>query len=216
MVYLGDSRTANVLGKGKVFLKLTTGKTLVLNGVLHVPNIRENLVYMALLGEFKIKMSFGSDKIVMTKNNVFMGKGYCNYELFVLNVANVMNENAYSSTYFLDSIDLWHARLRHVSLSYLKKMNSIGLISSLNSSSMNKYGICVKAKITKKTCAFLNRETELLSLIQTYLEDFKQTMTKRGEKYYVTFIHDFSRYTKLICLEVKMKLITCFYYIKQK
>jgi hypothetical protein len=106
VVYLGDSRTANVLGKGKVFLKLTTGKTLALNGVLHVPNIRENLVYMALLGEFKIKMSFGSDKIVMTKNNVFMGKGYCNYELFILNVANVMNENAYSSTYFLDSIDL--------------------------------------------------------------------------------------------------------------
>ncbi|XP_027124162.1 uncharacterized protein [Coffea arabica] len=28
VVYLGDSRTANVLGKGKVFLKLTSGKTL--------------------------------------------------------------------------------------------------------------------------------------------------------------------------------------------
>nr|XP_027098851.1 uncharacterized protein LOC113718131 [Coffea arabica] len=27
VVYLGDSRTANVLGKGKVFLKLTSGKT---------------------------------------------------------------------------------------------------------------------------------------------------------------------------------------------
>ena len=41
VVYLGDSHTAQVLGKGKVMLKLTSGKTLALNDVLHVPNIRE-------------------------------------------------------------------------------------------------------------------------------------------------------------------------------
>jgi len=35
-----------------------------------------------------------------------MGKGYCDHELIVLNVANVMNENTYSSTYFLDFIHL--------------------------------------------------------------------------------------------------------------
>ena len=39
LVYLGDSRTAKVLGKGKILLKLTSGKTLALNNVLHVPNI---------------------------------------------------------------------------------------------------------------------------------------------------------------------------------
>jgi hypothetical protein len=42
-----------------------------------------------------------------------------------------MNENASSSAYLLDSINLWHARLGHVSLSYLKKINSIGLIFGL-------------------------------------------------------------------------------------
>ena len=39
VVYLGDSHTAQVLGKGKVMLKLTLVKTLALNNVLHVPNI---------------------------------------------------------------------------------------------------------------------------------------------------------------------------------
>jgi len=73
MVYLGNSRTTNVLGKGKV-LKLTSSKMLALNEVLHVPNIKENLVYVALLGNFNIKMSFESDKIVMTKNNIFVGE----------------------------------------------------------------------------------------------------------------------------------------------
>ena len=41
-VYLGESRTTPVLGKGKVLLKLTSGKTLALNYVLHVPSIRVN------------------------------------------------------------------------------------------------------------------------------------------------------------------------------
>jgi len=79
VVYLEDSRIANVLGKGKVLLKLTLGKTLALNEMMHVPNIRANLVSMALLGKFRIKVLFKFDKIVMTKNNVFMGKGYYNH-----------------------------------------------------------------------------------------------------------------------------------------
>ncbi|XP_071939234.1 uncharacterized protein [Coffea arabica] len=129
VVYLGDSRTANVLGKGKVFLKLTSGKTLALNDVLHVPNIRANLISVALLGKVGVKVSFESGKIIMTKNNVFVGKGYCNQGLFVLNISNVINENASSSAYIVDSISLWHARLGHVNIGYIKKMQSCGLIS---------------------------------------------------------------------------------------
>ena len=84
VVYLGDSRTVKVLGKGKVLLKLTSGKTLALIDVLHVPNIRANLVSVALLEKVGMKVSFESDKILMTKNNVFVGKYYCNQGLFVL------------------------------------------------------------------------------------------------------------------------------------
>jgi hypothetical protein len=58
---------------------------------------------------------------------------------------------------------------------------------------MNKCEICVEVKITKKTWAFVKRETKFLNLIHTDLE--KQTMIRGGKKYYVTFIDDFSRYT---------------------
>ena len=46
-VYLGDSRTTEVIGKGKILPKLTSSKTLALNDVLHVPNIKTNLIYVA-------------------------------------------------------------------------------------------------------------------------------------------------------------------------
>ena len=65
VVYLADSHTAQVLGKDKVMLKLTLGKTLALSDVLHVPNIIENLVSVTLLGKVGIKVSFEYDRIVM-------------------------------------------------------------------------------------------------------------------------------------------------------
>ena len=94
VVFLGDSHTAQVLGKGKVMLKLTSGKTLVLSDVLHVPNIRANLISVALLGKVGVKVSFEYDRIVMTQNNIFVGKGFCNQGLFVLSISEVINGNA--------------------------------------------------------------------------------------------------------------------------
>jgi len=39
-VFMGDSRPFPVVGKGKVLLKLTSGKILSLTDVLHIPEIR--------------------------------------------------------------------------------------------------------------------------------------------------------------------------------
>ena len=43
-VYMGNSTTVVVMGKGKVLLKLTSGKTLSLNNVLYVPFLHRNLL----------------------------------------------------------------------------------------------------------------------------------------------------------------------------
>jgi len=101
-VNFGDFRTTPILGKGKVILKLTSGKTLALSDVLHVSSIRVNLISVALLGKVGVKVSFEFDKIVMTKNNVFMGKENCDQGLFVLNISEIINESC-SSTYIVNS-----------------------------------------------------------------------------------------------------------------
>ena len=165
VVYLDDSHTAQVLGKCKVMLKLTSGKTLSLNDVLHVPNIRANLVAVALLGKVGVKVSFEYDKIVMTKNNIFVGKGFCNQGLFVLSISKFINGNASSSAYLVDSYDIWHARLGHVSSGYIKKMQTLGFIYNIDYSGLSKCQICVISKLTRKTCGSLTRETKLIELI---------------------------------------------------
>ena len=76
-----------------------------------------------LLGKARIKVLFDSDIVTLTKNEVFVGKGYDDEGLFVLNVDQVINENGSSScAYLVVSIDVWHGRLGHVNLGYIKKM----------------------------------------------------------------------------------------------
>ena len=65
---------------------------------------------------------FDSDKIVLIKNDAFVGKGYYNHSLFMLNVSKIMNNKASSSIYIIDSCDVWHGRLGYVNFSYIKKM----------------------------------------------------------------------------------------------
>ena len=114
-IYLGDSHTTQVLEKDKVMLKLTLGKTLTLNNVMHVPNIRANLVSIALLGKVWVKVSFESDRSVMTKIIYLWEKGFCNQGLFALSIFEAMNGNSSSSAYLVNSYDVWYARLGHVS-----------------------------------------------------------------------------------------------------
>jgi len=124
-----------------------------------------------------------------------VGKGYYDHGLFVLNISDVMNEFE-SSTYIVDSYDIWHARLGHVNSSYVMKLQQLGLIN-MHDKQNSKCNVCVESKITKKTCYYVKRQTEHLGLIHTNLADLKQTMSRGGKNYFVTFIDDFSRYTKV-------------------
>ena len=58
--------------------------------MLQVPSIKVNLISIILLRKVGVKVSSESDKIVMTKNNVFMGKGYCDQDLLVHNIQKLL------------------------------------------------------------------------------------------------------------------------------
>ena len=66
LVYLEYFWNAKVLQKGKILLKLTLGKTLTFNNMLHVPNIWTNLIFCIIIGKGRVKVSFESDKDVLT------------------------------------------------------------------------------------------------------------------------------------------------------
>ncbi|KAA0060612.1 pol polyprotein [Cucumis melo var. makuwa] len=80
-LFMGDSFTSKVKGQGKVILKMTSGKELTLNNVLHVPDIRKNLVSGSLLSKNGFKLVFVSDKFVLSENEMYIGKGYLRWSV---------------------------------------------------------------------------------------------------------------------------------------
>ncbi|KAL0294549.1 UNVERIFIED_CONTAM: Retrovirus-related Pol polyprotein from transposon TNT 1-94 [Sesamum radiatum] len=68
-LFMGNSATSNIVGLGKVVLKMTSGKELTLIDVLHVPDIRKNLVSGSLLGHvnFNTLRRKGKKKEVLEK-----------------------------------------------------------------------------------------------------------------------------------------------------
>ncbi|GJV79937.1 hypothetical protein Tco_1515807 [Tanacetum coccineum] len=88
MLYMGNSATADIKGEGDVILK---------------DEIREELI-------------FESDKFVLSKNQIYVGKGYAVNAMFKLNVMVVKNDinKMNSSSYLIEFSNVWHGRLRHV------------------------------------------------------------------------------------------------------
>ena len=83
------------------------------------------------------------------------------------------------------------------------KMQTLGLINNIDYSGLSKRQICATSKLTKNTCSSVTRETKLLELIHSDLGDLKQTMTKGGKKFHVTFIDDYSRLARIYLLRSK-------------
>ncbi|KAE8648116.1 hypothetical protein Csa_004729 [Cucumis sativus] len=73
-LFIGNFSTSKVKGQDKVILKMTFGKELTLNNVLHVPDIRKNLVSGSLLSKNGFKLVLVSDKFELFKNEIRLQK----------------------------------------------------------------------------------------------------------------------------------------------
>ena len=71
------------------------------------------------------KLVFESDKFILSKKDMFIGKGFADSGMFKL---NLMNKNV--SAYIVDSFTLWHGRLGHVNYNVVNQMVKFGMLPS--------------------------------------------------------------------------------------
>ena len=197
IVYIENSSSTKVVGKGTVELKFTFEKIVTLMDVLHVPDIRKNLVLGTLLSKHSFKIVFEADKFILSKNGMFVGKGYVANGMFKLNI-----ENENISAYLVESLDLWHERLGHVNFRSIQLMVNNGLIKDCGKNHTTKCLTCSKCKITKKPSKTVERTSTLLQLIHTDICEMDY-LSCHGKRYFITFIDDYSRYTYVFPLKTK-------------
>lgn len=189
-----------MLGKGEVELKFTSRRVLTLKDVLYTPSMRKNLMFSFLLNKVGFKQNIESDQYVIVKKGIFMGNGYAFDGMFKLNVK--MNKTSSSSVYMLSSTNFWHARLCHINNHYVGIMSSLGLIPMIKKN-FEKCEACSKAKITKIPYFQVERKTELLELVHTDICEHRGILTRGANRYFITFIDDFSKYTYVYLMKNK-------------
>jgi len=167
--------------------------------VFHVPEIRKNLVSASLLSKKWFKSVLESDKVIVTKSGMFVGKGYSYGGMFKFSI----NEINVISAYMVESTSLlWHARLRHLNYRYLKYICKHGYISYQHNNT-NKCEVCIQAKMTKKPFSKVERISQLLELVHFDICEINGMLTRGGKRYFITFIDDYSRFTYVYLLRTK-------------
>ncbi|GJS42867.1 retrovirus-related pol polyprotein from transposon TNT 1-94 [Tanacetum coccineum] len=217
-LYMGNSATADIKGEGDVILKMTSEKELKLTNVLYVSEIRKNLVSGWLLNKFGCRLVFESDKFVLSKNQMYVGKGYVVNGMFKLNVMVVKNDinKMNSSAYLIESSNVWHGHLGHVNSNSMRRLIKFNSIPNFHIDSKYKCETCVEAKLTRSSFKLVKRKTKPLDMIHTDICNLKSLPTKGGNKYFITFIDDCTKYCYVYLLKSKDEAIDKFVLYKTK
>ena len=221
-LFMGNSSSSKVEGQRKVVLKMTSGKELTLNDVLHVPEIRKNLVFGSLLSKKGFKLVFVPDNFILSKNGMYVGKGYMSNGLFKMNVMTVVppikniNKNNTSSTYMLESSNVWHGRLGHVNYDTLRRLLNMECLPNFKIDPNHKCEICVESKLIRTSFQSIERSSEPLELIHSDICDLKFIQTRGGKKYFLTLIDDCIRYCYVYLLRSKDEALEMFQHFKNE
>ena len=128
-VMMGNGSHASVRGVGTVDLKFTSGKTVQLRNVQHVPSINKNLVSGSLLCRDGFKLVFESNKVVVSKSGQFIGKGYECGGLFRFSLSDYCNDLVnHICGVVNDDASVWHSRLCHINFDLMSRLSSMSLI----------------------------------------------------------------------------------------
>ncbi|KAH7844842.1 hypothetical protein Vadar_032277 [Vaccinium darrowii] len=218
-LFMGNSATSDIAGEGTVVLKMTSRKTLTLNKVLFVPDIRKNLISGSLLSKHGFRMVFESDRVILTKAGSYVGKGYMADGLFKMNVMTVIptiNKTNAPVAYVLESSILWHGRLGHVNYESMRRLVNLDHIPAFHIDTNHKCETCVEAKLTRTSFRSVERSTEPLELIHSDVCDLKYVQMPNANKYFITFIDDSTKYCYVYLLKSKDEALDKFILFKNE
>ena len=107
----------------------------------------------------------------------------------------------------------WHRILGHVNFGYLNTLCTQQLLEGIPNELETEYMKC-KTCIANKMCnlPFKNnrkRATDLLEIIHTDVCGSFKTAGLNGEKYFVSFIDDYSKIAKVYCIKTKDEVFDC-------
>ena len=124
-----------------------------------------------------VKAVLESNKLILSKNGKFLGKGYTTDNIYKL---SIINKEVSRCAYIFYSSYLWHAKLRHLNFKYLKFFSKHGMISYKHDDE-KKCKICIQAKTTEKPFSKSNRNSTMLKLLHSDVCELNGVLIRGGK-----------------------------------
>jgi GAG-pre-integrase domain len=192
----------------------TTSKPLYLHNLLHVPDITKNLLSIsqltkdnAVIIEFTHSSCFVKDRLThQTLLHGTMVNG-----LYQLDLSPLKHE---ALQVVHSSATLWHSRLAHCSPAITSVLNNNNQISVSNSK-VSLCSSCCKAK-AHKLHPSTSAATVPLEVVHTDLWGPAPVVSNTGNKYYVLFTDEFSRFSWIYYCSCKSNVPRLFSLFKSR
>uniref|UniRef100_A0A6N2KLF5 Integrase catalytic domain-containing protein n=1 Tax=Salix viminalis TaxID=40686 RepID=A0A6N2KLF5_SALVM len=202
-LFMGNRMKARIVGIGTYRLIFDTGCYIDLENCLFVPECARNLVSVSRLDDLGFDFKIGHGVFSLYRKDYFYGNGTLVDSLYRFNLDkcfseslfNVENQGIKRSASNEKSALLWHKRLGHISKERMTRLIKKELLPPLDFSDLDVCIECIKGKQTKHiTKKPATRSSQLLELIHTDICGPFDAPSWSGEKYFITFIDDYSRY----------------------
>ena len=181
-------------------LYFVSGHFLDLKDTFVVPSFRRNLVSGPWLDNSGNSCLTEKDACKILKN----------HSLYMLEILNSKDESLSvesrgTKRKFEDANSgiLWHQRLCHISRNRVEHLVSEGILSSVKFTDCDICVDCIKRKQTKHKKLGAYIATAILELIHTDICGPFLTASWNGQRYFISFIDDYSRYAYLFLIHEK-------------
>jgi hypothetical protein len=210
---------SHVEAVGTFRLILKTGYILDLENVFFIPCFSRNLISVSKLDVIGFSFWFINSTFSIFKCENFIGGGTKIDSLFKIDLDPNFENNHLSlhssvgtkrSLVNENSALLWHRRLGHISIERIKRLVNDGVLKTLDFTNFGTYVDWIKGKQTNKTTKSAKRSSEILEIIHTDICGPFPTPYLNGQRYFISFIDDHTRYMYLYFLNDKAEALNAF------
>ena len=218
-VFLGDDSPKKIRGRGRVKLLLKDGRIKTLPGVLHIPGLARNLIYVSKMDDVGVKTVFEKGRCKMVRGAMVLMRGvqygtlYKLLGIIVINGCNdtivpeTQNEESKVHAVFRGDTMLWHQRLGHIGEKGLQSLQGKCMVEGMFNCNSN-FDFCEHCLYGKQNRVKFpfgaTRAKEIMMLIHSDVFGHVRVPSLGGSLYYVSFINDLSRNTWLYLLKKKL------------
>jgi len=216
VVYMGNDNPCKTVGIGSIRLRNHDGSVRVLRNVRYVPKLKKNLISLGALESNGLVVTMRDGMLRATSGALVMLKGIRKNNLYYYQGSTVVGAAVAatavsSSRKDEEATKLWHMRLGHAGEKSLQLLAKQGLLKGVKACKLKLCEHCVlgKQKRVKFGTAIHNTEG-ILDYVHSDVWGPSKTPSLGGQRYFVTFIDDFSRRVWVYTMKANDEVLSIF------